>query len=118
MLENKKELEDLKAKLEAILSIVKQYQKQDSLHALRNRIEIFCMFVACSCSCLYLSMFCSAVTTQLKLIEDMQKHIFLVRGAEVAKDADTILKAIRNINSLCDVFQVGFRAIDKASRGC
>ena len=118
VLENKKELEDLKAKLEAILSIVKQYQKQDSLRALRNRIEIFCTFVACSCSCLYSSIFCSAVTTQLKLIEDMQKHSVLVRGAEGAKDADMILKAIRNINSLCDVFQVGFRAIDKASRGC
>jgi hypothetical protein len=48
VLENKKELEDLKAKLEAILSIVKQYQKQDSLHALGNRIEIFCTSVAFS----------------------------------------------------------------------
>ena len=52
------------------------------------------------------------------MIEDMQNHSVLVRGAEGAKDADMILKAIRNINSLCDVFQVGFRAIDKASRGC
>jgi len=48
VLDNKKELEDLKAKLEAILSIVKQYWKHDSLHALRNRLEIFCKSVAFS----------------------------------------------------------------------
>jgi hypothetical protein len=48
VLDNKKELEDLKAKLEAIFSIVKQYQKHDSLHALRNRIEVFCRSVAFS----------------------------------------------------------------------
>ena len=46
MLENKKELEDLKSKLEAILSIVKQYQKHDGLRALGNRIEMFCTSVA------------------------------------------------------------------------
>ena len=48
MLENKKELEDLKAKLEAILSIVKKYQKHDSLRTLAYRTEIFCMSVAFS----------------------------------------------------------------------
>ena len=67
---------------------------------------------------LYSSMFCSAVTTQLKMIEDMQNHSVLARGAEGAKDADTIRKAIQNINSLCDVLQVGFRVIDKTLRGC
>ena len=46
VLDNKKELEDLKANLEAILSIVKQYQKHNSLYALRNRIELFCTSVA------------------------------------------------------------------------
>ena len=49
VLDNRKELGDLKANLEAILSIVKQYQKQNSLHALRNRIELFCTSVAFSC---------------------------------------------------------------------
>jgi len=48
VLENKKELEDLKAKLEAILSIVKKYQKHDGVRALSHRIEIFCTSVAFS----------------------------------------------------------------------
>jgi hypothetical protein len=46
VLENKKELEDLKAKLEAILLIVKKYQKHDGLRALGHRIELFCASVA------------------------------------------------------------------------
>jgi hypothetical protein len=58
-------------------------------------------------------MFRSAITTQLKSIEDVQNHSLPARVAEGTKDADTILKAIRNINSLCDVFQVGFRVIKK-----
>ena len=48
VLENKKELEDLKAKLEAILSIVKHYQKQGIESALRDRIERFCESVTFS----------------------------------------------------------------------
>jgi hypothetical protein len=48
VLDNKKELEDLKVKLEAIFSIVKQYQKHNSFHTLRNRIEVFCKSVAFS----------------------------------------------------------------------
>ena len=109
MLENKKELEHLKAKLEAILSIVKQYQKHDSLRTLGNRIEMFCMSVAFSWFSFFMFIFInSAITTQLKSIEDMQKQSLWARGAEGTKDADMILKAIRNINSLCDVFQVGF----------
>ena len=49
MLENKKELEDLTTKLEAILSIVKKYQEHDrSLRALDSRINLFCTSVAFS----------------------------------------------------------------------
>jgi hypothetical protein len=110
-LDIKKDLEDLKAKLEAIRSILQQYQKHDSMHALRNRIEIFCRFVAFPCfflSRLYSLIFCSAITTQLNSIEDMQKNSPLAPGAEGAEGADTMLKAMRNINSLCDAFQVGF----------
>jgi hypothetical protein len=111
-LDIKKDLEDLKAKLEAIRSILQQYQKHDSLHALRNRIEIFCRSVAFPCFFflprLYSLIFCSAITTQLNSIEDMQKNSPLAPGAEGAKGADTMLKAMRNINSLCDAFQVGF----------
>ena len=121
MLENKKELEDLKARLEAILSIVKQYQKQGIESALRDRIERFCESVTFSSffwSCIYSSISCSAIIRQLESINGMQEHPLPARVAEGKKDADAILKAIRNINSLCDVFQVGFRVIDKASRGC
>ena len=63
-------------------------------------------------------MFCSAITIQLKSIEDMQKHALLAREAQGTKDADKIMKAIRNIDSLCYVFKVGFRVINKVSHGC
>jgi hypothetical protein len=45
VMENKKELEDLKAKLEAILSIVEKYKKHGGLRAINNRIENFCQCV-------------------------------------------------------------------------
>ena len=121
VLDNEKETKDLKEKVKAILSIVKQYQKHDSLHALGNRLEIFCKSVAFHgffCNVYIHQMFCSAITTQLKPIEDMQKHPLLAREAKGTKDADKILKAIRNIDSLCGVFKVGFRVINKVSRGC
>ncbi|KAF8817122.1 hypothetical protein BYT27DRAFT_6945768 [Phlegmacium glaucopus] len=88
--DNKKELEDLKAKLEAIISIVKKYQKHNSLRVLDHRIENFCQ----------------AIALQLKAVEELQDHSLLTRAAEGTKDADTILKAFRNISSLCDVFQI------------
>jgi hypothetical protein len=62
-------------------------------------------------------MLSSAIDRQLKSVEEMQKHSLLARGAEGTKDADTIMKAFRNISSLCDVFQVSFLSIDKASCG-
>jgi hypothetical protein len=49
VLENKKELEDLKAKLEAILSIVEKYKEHGGLGAINHRIENFCQCVASSC---------------------------------------------------------------------
>jgi hypothetical protein len=48
---------------------------------------------------------------QLKEVRDLEKHSLATRTAEGTKDADKILKALRNINSLCDVFQVGFSSI-------
>ena len=48
----------------------------------------------------------------------MQKHALLAREAQGTKDADKIMKAIRNIDSLCYVFKVGFRVINKVSHGC
>ena len=112
VLENKKELEYLKANLDAILSIVEQYQKHDILPASRGPIERFCQSVAFSCffflSCLCSAIFCRAITRQLKPIEDMRKHSSPVSAAQGTKDTHAILEAIGNINSLCDVFQVGF----------
>jgi hypothetical protein len=108
---NKKELEDLKGKLEAILSTVEKYREHDGLRALSHRIEIFCESVAFShpfLSCLYPSMLCSAVTHELNSVKEMQNHSLFARTAEGTKDADTILKAFRNISSLCDRFQVSF----------
>jgi hypothetical protein len=49
VLENKQELEDLKVKLEAILSIVEKYKRHGSLAVINQRIENFCQCVASSC---------------------------------------------------------------------
>ena len=49
VLGNKKELEDLKAKLEAILSIVEKYKEHGGLGVINHRIENFCQCVASSC---------------------------------------------------------------------
>jgi hypothetical protein len=46
--ENKKELEDLKTKLEAILSIVEKYKRHGGLGVINQRIESFCQCVASS----------------------------------------------------------------------
>ena len=42
------------------------------------------------------------------MVQKLQKQSRLTRAALAKKDADTILKALRNISSLCDVFQVSF----------
>ncbi|KAJ3501567.1 hypothetical protein NLJ89_g9281 [Agrocybe chaxingu] len=90
VLENKKELEELKATLTAIILIIKKYREFNSLRALDHRIENFCQ----------------AITSQLKAVEHLQDHSWLVRAATGSKDADTILKTFRNIRSLCNVFQI------------
>ena len=50
----------------------------------------------------------SAITLQFETVNKLQKQSRLTRAALAKKDADTILKALRNINSLCDAFQVSF----------
>jgi hypothetical protein len=55
---------------------------------------------------LLLSMFYRALTLQLNAVEELQDHPLLTRTAKGTKDANTILKAFRNISNLCDVFQV------------
>ncbi|KAJ7869306.1 quinon protein alcohol dehydrogenase-like superfamily [Mycena olivaceomarginata] len=51
-------------------------------------------------------MFCHAMELQINEVQDSQKHSLLARVIEGTKDADKITKALRNINSLCDVFQI------------
>ncbi|KAG5653103.1 hypothetical protein H0H81_002328 [Sphagnurus paluster] len=87
---NKKELEDLKAKLEAIIMIVKRYQKYNGLSAIENRISSFCF----------------AITVQLNAVQELADHSLVARTVEGKKDASIILKALQNINTLCDVFQM------------
>ena len=45
---DKKEFEDLEAKLKVILNIIRKYQKEGGQDALRHRIEIFCKCVGSS----------------------------------------------------------------------
>ncbi|PPQ81031.1 hypothetical protein CVT25_014426 [Psilocybe cyanescens] len=90
VLENKKELEDLSKKLAAIISIVEKYKEKEGLGVINHRIENFC----------------EAIIRQLTKVEELQKQWLLTRAAVATKDADTILKALRNINNLCDVFQI------------
>lgn len=49
-----------------------------------------------------------ALGVQLKTVEALQERSMSTRAALAQKDADAILKALRNIISLCDVFQVSF----------
>ena len=49
VLDNKKELEELKAKLDTILLIVGKYKNDGGLGAINHRIENFCECVASSC---------------------------------------------------------------------
>jgi hypothetical protein len=50
----------------------------------------------------------SAIAVQLGAVEMLQEQSMLNRAASAQKDADVILKALRNIISLCDIFQVNF----------
>jgi hypothetical protein len=46
---------------------------------------------------------------QINEVHELQKHSLATRAAEGTKGAEKISKALRNINCLCDVFQVGFQ---------
>jgi hypothetical protein len=50
----------------------------------------------------------SAIIVQLQMVEVLQEQPILTQAASAQKDANTILKALRNIISLCDIFQVSF----------
>ena len=54
----------------------------------------------------YIPMFRSAIVLQLHVVEKLHDNALWIRTLENTKDVDTILKAFRNISSLCEVFQV------------
>ncbi|KAF5324287.1 hypothetical protein D9619_011432 [Psilocybe cf. subviscida] len=92
MSENKQDLDDLKVKLGAILSIVEKYKNSGGLDAVTRRIEDFT----------------KAVSVQLNTVQMLQdsEQSTWTRVAFTRKDANAIVKVLRNINSLCDVLQL------------
>jgi len=108
---NKTELEDLKAKLVTITAIVQSYKKQNGLRALDHRITMFCECVGSSfilVIILHLPIIYRAIVLQLNMVEKLHDNPLWIRTVESTNDFDTILKAFRNISSLCEVFQVSF----------
>ncbi|KAJ7201159.1 hypothetical protein GGX14DRAFT_465982 [Mycena pura] len=87
---NKKELEELQLRLTAIITIVKKYEAGGGTTALNKRITLFC----------------EALEAQMNAARNLQTHSVLRRTAEGVKDAGNITKALRDINSLCEVFQI------------
>ena len=53
-----------------------------------------------------------AIAVQTDSIGSLLSHSVLTRIAEGSKDADMVLKTIRNINNLCNIFQVSL------TKGC
>ena len=47
-----------------------------------------------------------AIALQLNVVEKLQDNPLWIRIVEGTQDFDTILKAFRNVSSLCEVFQV------------
>ena len=50
--------------------------------------------------------FSRAIVLQLNLVEKLHDDPLWIRTVENTKNVDTILKAFRNVSSLCEVFQV------------
>jgi hypothetical protein len=108
MSENKQELKDLEAKLQAIISIVEKYKKDGGIDAITHRIEDFTKCIASSCLSDISHMLSRAITVQLEAVGILQEQSIVAHAVFTQKDANTILKALRNIISLCDIFQVGY----------
>jgi len=51
-------------------------------------------------------MFLRAIVLQLNVANKLHDNTLWIRTVESRKDVDTILKAFRNVSSLCEVFQV------------
>ncbi|THU84653.1 WD40 repeat-like protein [Dendrothele bispora CBS 962.96] len=87
---NKEELQELGIKLNAIKSIVEKYKNDGMKNAIYHRIETFC----------------DAIVAQANTVEELLNRQLLQRTVEVSTDADKIKKAFKNMNILCDVFQM------------
>ena len=106
---NRTDLEQLGLKLQSILSIICKYRENDGLSALDYRVENFCLYVGSSIcpypACLTLL---RAINLQIDAVEKLHDNSLWTRTLQSTKDAETVLKASRNISSLCDIFQVSF----------
>jgi hypothetical protein len=52
-----------------------------------------------------------AIDLQINAVQKLHGNSLWTRTLEGTKDADAVLKAFRNISSLCDVFQVSLSHI-------
>ncbi|KAK6995914.1 WD40-repeat-containing domain protein [Favolaschia claudopus] len=90
VLDNRTELEDFQAKLTAILAVVTKYKRDGGISALDLRIK----------------MFCEAIDRQMQAVKTLQQRSLATRTAERNKDAKIVSKALRDMNSICDIFQM------------
>ena len=108
---NRTDLEQLKVKLQSILSIIRKYRENDGLSALDYRVENFSRYVGssfCPFPVVWRSRILRAIDLQIDKIEKLYDKSLWTRTLEGTKDADAVLKVFRNISRLCDVFQVSF----------
>ena len=106
---NRTDLEQLGVKLQSILSIISKYRENGGLRALDYRVEKFCLYECLFfCPCLFDAPESRAINLEIDAVEKLYGNSLWTRTLEGTKDADTVLKAFRNISSLCDVFQVSF----------
>ncbi|THU83497.1 WD40 repeat-like protein [Dendrothele bispora CBS 962.96] len=87
---NREELQELEIKLNAIKSIVERYKNDGMKNVIYHRIETFC----------------DAIIAQANTVEELLNRQLLQRIVEASPDADKIKKAFKNMNILCDVFQM------------
>jgi hypothetical protein len=115
---NRTDLEQLEAKLQSILSIISKYREYDGLRALDCRIETFCLYVVwvfvLSMPVWHAWILLRAINLEIDAVQEMHGKSLWSRTLQGTKDADTVLKAFRNISSLCDMFQVSYRITDNA----
>ena len=106
---NRTDLEQLRVKLQSILSIISSYRDNGGLRALDYRVEKFCVYVFVLSMPVWLSwIILRAINLQIDAVEKLLGNSLWTRTLEDTKDADAVLKVFRNISRLCDVFQVSF----------